>query len=91
MAAYWTYAPWAVNALTVLGAWRYAPLTVIRLMAAFTRDEQHRQRCMDVLRVSRLSFHSSRTANSERDVVAGPRNHEPVGAGQESPAGDYSN
>ena len=36
MAAYWTYAPWAVNTLALLGAWRYVPLTVIRLVAAFT-------------------------------------------------------
>ena len=40
MAAYWTYAPLVVNTLAVLGAWRYVPLTVIRLVAAFTRDEQ---------------------------------------------------
>ncbi len=44
MAAYWAYAPWAANTLAVLGAWRYVPLTVIRLVAAFTRDEQHHQR-----------------------------------------------
>ena len=66
MAAYRTYVPWAFNLLAVLDAWRYVPLTVIRLVAAFARDEQHHQRCMDVLCVSRLSFHSSRTANSER-------------------------
>lgn len=50
---YFEYLPWAVYVLGGIGIWRYLPLAVIRLVAAFTRDEQRHRRCVEVLRLAR--------------------------------------
>jgi len=36
-----------------LGAWRLLPLAIVRLVAAFTRDEKRHKQCMEVLRLAR--------------------------------------
>jgi hypothetical protein len=46
---YWEYLHWVVYVGAGVGMWRYLPLTVIRLTAAFTRDEQRHIHCMEVL------------------------------------------
>jgi hypothetical protein len=53
MAPYWEYVRWAVYVASALGAWRLLPLTVVRLVAAFTRNETRHKQCMEVLRLAR--------------------------------------
>jgi hypothetical protein len=53
MAAYSEYMKWGMYVMAVLGAWRYMPLTVVRLVAALTRSETRHRQCMEVLRLSR--------------------------------------
>ena len=50
---YWEYLPWAGCAAMAVGIWRYAPLALVRLVAAFTNDEERHRRCMEVLRLAR--------------------------------------
>jgi hypothetical protein len=50
---YWEYLRWVVYLGGAMGVWRYLPLTVIRLVAAFTKDECRHKRCMEVLRLAR--------------------------------------
>jgi hypothetical protein len=69
MAAYWTHLHWAVYVLAVLGAWRYVPLTVIRLVAAFTHNEQRHRQCMEVLYASRLGSSSIRVYKPNPDLL----------------------
>jgi hypothetical protein len=52
MTPYWEFLRWVVYVGAGIGAWRYLPLTVVRLVAAFTRDEQRHRRCMEVLWIS---------------------------------------
>jgi hypothetical protein len=52
-APYWEYLRWAGYAVACIGAWRYLPLCVVRLAAAFTRDQQRHRQCMEVLRLAR--------------------------------------
>lgn len=52
-AAYLEYLKWGAYMAAALGAWRFVPLTIVRLVAAFTRDEQRHRRCMEVLRLAR--------------------------------------
>ena len=53
MAAYPEYLRWGVYVVAALGAWRYMPLTVVRLVAAFTRNQTRHKQCMEVLRLAR--------------------------------------
>ena len=53
MAPYWDYVRWGAYMATALGAWRLLPLAVVRLVAAFTRDEKRHKQCMEVLRLAR--------------------------------------
>jgi hypothetical protein len=53
MAAYWEYLRWGLYVSAALGTWRVMPLAVVRLVAAFTRDEKRHKQCMEVLRLSR--------------------------------------
>ena len=53
MAAYWEYLRWGMFVAGALGAWRYLPLTIVRLVAAFTRSETRPKQCMEVLRLAR--------------------------------------
>jgi hypothetical protein len=50
---YWEYLRWVMYVGVVVGTWRYLPLTVVRLVAAFTHDEQRHKQCMEVLRLAR--------------------------------------
>jgi hypothetical protein len=53
MAAYSEYLRWGAYIVAALGAWRFMPLAIIRLMAAFTRSETRHKQCMEVLRLAR--------------------------------------
>ena len=54
MAAHYVeFLPWAGYALAGIGGWRYIPLAVVRLTAAFTSNEMRHRRCMEVLRLTR--------------------------------------
>ena len=53
MAPYWEYVRWMMYVGATVGAWRYLPLTVVRLVAAFTHDQQRHKQCMEVLRIAR--------------------------------------
>jgi hypothetical protein len=54
MTAYAEYLRWGVVCVTVaLGAWRFIPLGIVRLVAAFTRSETRHRQCMEVLRLAR--------------------------------------
>ena len=50
---YWEYAHWVGYAVVGIGIWRYLPLGVIRLVAAFTKNRQRHKQCMEVLRLAR--------------------------------------
>jgi hypothetical protein len=47
------YLRWGFIVATTLGLWRLAPLAVVRLVGAFTENEDRHRRCMEVLRISR--------------------------------------
>jgi hypothetical protein len=49
----WEYVRWVIYIGGAMGVWRYLPLTVIRLVAAFTKDERRHKQCMEVLRLAR--------------------------------------
>lgn len=53
MATYLEYLRWGAYVAAALGAWRFMPLTIVRLMAAFTRNETRHKQCMEVLRLAR--------------------------------------
>lgn len=53
MALYWEYLRWGAYMAAAVGAWRFAPLTIVRLVAAFTRSEARHRQCMEVLRLAR--------------------------------------
>jgi hypothetical protein len=52
MTPYWPYLHWMAYVSAGMVAWRYLPLTVVRLVAAFTRDRQRHKQCMEVLRLA---------------------------------------
>jgi hypothetical protein len=47
------YLQWAGYALSAVGTWRFLPLAVVRLTAAFTPNEMRFRQCLEVLRLSR--------------------------------------
>jgi hypothetical protein len=53
MAQHWEYLSWGAYVVAALGAWRYMPLAIVRLVAAFTSDERRHKQCMEVLRLAR--------------------------------------
>jgi hypothetical protein len=53
MALYWEYLRWSAYVAAAIGAWRYVPLTIVRFVAAFTRNETRHRQCMEVLRLAR--------------------------------------
>ena len=53
MVPYWQYLHWVVYVSAAIGTWRYLPLTLVRLVAAFTHDDQRRRQCLEVIRLSR--------------------------------------
>jgi hypothetical protein len=53
MAPYWEYVRWAACVATGLGAWQVIPLTIVRLVAAFTHDKERHKQCLEVLRLAR--------------------------------------
>jgi hypothetical protein len=50
---YWEYLRWGVYVSVAFGAWRLLPLAIVRLVAAFTRNEARHKQCMEVLRLAR--------------------------------------
>lgn len=51
--AHWQYFLWAGYFSAALGVLRFLPLAIVRLAAAFTRDETRHRQCMEVLRLTR--------------------------------------
>lgn len=51
--AHWQYLTWVAYLTAVLSAWRFLPLAIVRLVAAFTRNETRHKQCMEVLRLAR--------------------------------------
>jgi hypothetical protein len=54
MTQHWEYLSWGPYVAAALGAWRYLPLAIFRLAAAFTHDETRHRQCMEVIRMARL-------------------------------------
>lgn len=69
------YLRWGAYVAAALGAWRFMPLTVVRLVAAFTRDEARHRRCMEVLRLARRDAASipSYVSTTPADTQPRPR------------------
>jgi hypothetical protein len=72
MGACWPCVHCAVYIAAVLGTSRYVPVSVIRIVAAFTRDEQRHRRCMDVLRVSQPNRSDVPAVGTESDPLTDP-------------------
>ena len=53
MAAYLEYLRWGAYVAAALGAWRFMPLVIVRLVAAFTKSDTRHRQCMEVLRLAR--------------------------------------
>jgi hypothetical protein len=53
MAQYGEYLRWGMYVSAALGAWRFLPLAIVRLVAALTRNEARHKQCMEVLRLAR--------------------------------------
>jgi hypothetical protein len=53
MAAYVEYLRWGAYMAAAIGAWRFMPLAIVRLVAAFTGNETRHKQCMEVLRLAR--------------------------------------
>ena len=53
MAVYWQHLGWMAYAAAGITVWRFIPLAVLRLVAAFTRDDRRHRQCMEVLALSR--------------------------------------
>ena len=66
MAAYAEYLKWGAYIVAALGAWRFMPLAIIRLVAAFTHSEERHRQCMEVLRLAR------RDADRIPSYISGP-------------------
>jgi hypothetical protein len=53
MTQHWEYLSWGAYVVAAVGAWRYMPLAIVRLVAAFTKNETRHKQCMEVLRLAR--------------------------------------
>ena len=53
MATYAEYLRLGAYMAAALGTWRFMPLAIVRLVAAFTRNETRHKQCMEVLRMAR--------------------------------------
>ncbi len=53
MPPHYGYLWWVVYVADCVGGWKYLPLLVVRLVAAFTRDETRARQCLEVIRLSR--------------------------------------
>lgn len=53
MAAYSEYLRWVAYMAAAVGAWRFLPLAIVRLVAALTSNEMRHKQCMEVLRLAR--------------------------------------
>ena len=84
MAAYSEYLRWGAYMVAALGAWRFMPLAIVRLVAAFTRSETRHKQCLEVLRLARRDAEripsyvsTSSTTNKplrRRTSLSGPNN-----------------
>lgn len=75
MAAYMEYLRWGAYVAAAIGAWRFVPLEIVRLVAAFTRNDARHRRCMEVLRLARkdaASIPSYLPAAKQRQGVGAP-------------------
>jgi hypothetical protein len=50
---YWESLRWGAYIAAAAATWRFLPLAVVQMVAAFTRDETRSRQCMEVLRLSR--------------------------------------
>lgn len=50
---YWESLRWGAYMAVAVATWRFLPLAVVQMVAAFTRDEARSRQCMEVLRLSR--------------------------------------
>jgi hypothetical protein len=85
---YLDYLQWAGYAVAGVGIWRFLPLAVIRLVAAFTHNEQRHKQCMEVLRLTRRDASSIPTYVS--DANAPPSRPNRLTNNAASPANDGS-
>jgi hypothetical protein len=53
MVAYAEYLRWSAYMAAAVGAWRFLPLAIVRLVAAFTSNDTRHRQCMEVLRLAR--------------------------------------
>ena len=53
MAAYWQHLSWVAYVAVVVGTWKYLPLALLRLVAAFTRDDRRHRQSIEVLWLAR--------------------------------------
>ena len=67
---HWEYLRWMAYVGAALGAWRYLPLTIIRLVAAFTHNERRHKQCMEVLRLARRDASSIPSYLPESNALA---------------------
>jgi hypothetical protein len=77
MGQHWEYLSWSAYVAVAIGAWRFLPLAIVRLVAAFTRDERRHRQCMEVLRLSRrdaalISRYISELPSSRRSRPSTP-------------------
>jgi len=91
--AYSEYLRWVAYVVTALGTWRFMPLAIVRLVAAFTRNQTRHRQCMEVLRLARRdaahipSYISASSAdNKPRRRKAGLQER-PTSAEQAQPTG----
>jgi hypothetical protein len=73
---------WTGCAVAGFGGWRYVPLVVIRLTAAFTKDDLRQRRCLEVLRLARRDAAQIPSYLPGPDGVNVAQQMEPVGRPQ---------
>jgi len=78
------YLKWGVYIVAALGGWRFMPLAVVRLVAAFTRNETRHRQCMEVLRLARRDAARIPPYVSASSVDDKPRRRRPSLSGQDS-------
>jgi hypothetical protein len=84
MAAYAEYLRWGAYLVTALSAWRLMPLAIVRLVAAFTRNETRHKQCMEVLRLARRDAAQIPSYISESSANDKPRRRRGNLTGQNS-------
>jgi hypothetical protein len=84
---YWDYLHLVVYVGAPLGTLRYLSIPVVRLVAAFTRDEHRRKQCLEVLRLSRRDAYRIPSYFVDSNSPASPGSlDQPIGSGNPAPA-----